>query len=188
MPVIDAPRIPAEDRLRVLDIPSRVETDNGEGDLEDSNEGDPEGDPNDDDADNECDESREDEEDEIEGEDEDKRLMGDGDDDAADKEHNPEDGKDEYGDGEEDYEGFAPLFYAFETARNSPVRFYKVEEDAKRIVYNRDNKLSGKKGICNGQPGWVCLQSSMMCLYGTAVLDDHPEDFGGEETLVRPVD
>ncbi|KAI0070685.1 hypothetical protein K474DRAFT_1776646 [Panus rudis PR-1116 ss-1] len=64
----------------------------------------------------------------------------------------------------------------------------KVEEDAKRIVYNRDNKLSGKKGICNGQPGWVCLQSSMMCLYGTAVLDDHPEDFGGEETLVRPVD
>ncbi|KAI0078474.1 hypothetical protein K474DRAFT_1706517 [Panus rudis PR-1116 ss-1] len=92
MPVIDAPRIPAEDRLRVLDIPSRVETDNGEGDLEDSNEGDPEGDPNDDDADNEY-----------------KRLMGDGDDDAADKEHNPEDGKDEYGDGEEDYEGFAPL-------------------------------------------------------------------------------
>ncbi|KAI0070915.1 hypothetical protein K474DRAFT_1712901 [Panus rudis PR-1116 ss-1] len=95
MPVIDSPRVPAEDRLRVLDIPSRVETDNN--------------------ADNECDESREDEEDEIEGEDEDEadgdddEGEGDGDDDAADEEFGPEDGEDDYGDGEKDYEAFAPL-------------------------------------------------------------------------------
>ncbi|KAI0069990.1 hypothetical protein K474DRAFT_1609500 [Panus rudis PR-1116 ss-1] len=105
MPVIDSPRVPAEGRSRVLNIPSRSETHNGEGDWEDDNEGDPEGDPED--NNNECDEF------EGEGEDEadedDNEGEGDGDDDALDEELGPEDGEDDYGDGEEDYEGFSPL-------------------------------------------------------------------------------
>ncbi|KAI0079091.1 hypothetical protein K474DRAFT_1673645 [Panus rudis PR-1116 ss-1] len=41
---------------------------------------------------------------------------------------------------------------------------------------------SGKKGTCNGWPSWVHLQ----LLDNAAVLDNSPEGFRGEESLVRP--